>query len=67
MADHGKLVPDLAPTTVLTSMLDRLGAAGQLPSRTGNGLAGLLSLPPAPDGGTPLSETLPQMRDDQRL
>jgi prevent-host-death family protein len=66
VTERGKLVAYLIPASEPTSMLDRLEAAGQLRRGTGTGIADLLPPPPAPKGSTPLSETLREMRDEER-
>jgi prevent-host-death family protein len=66
VTDRGKLVAYLVPAEEPTSILDRLEAAGQLRRGTGTGIADLVPLPAGPPGGKSLSETLQEMRDEER-
>lgn len=66
VTERGKLVAYLVPAEEPTSILDRLEAAGQLRRGTGTGLADLLPPLPATPGSKSLSETLREMRDEER-
>ena len=63
---RGELVAYLVPAEEPTSILDRLEAAGQLRRGTRTGIADLPPLPPGPPGSKSLSETLEEMRDEER-
>lgn len=63
---RGELVAYLVPAEEPTSILDRLEASGQLRRGTRTGIADLPPLPPGPPGGKSLSETLQEMRDEER-
>jgi prevent-host-death family protein len=65
VTEHGKLVAYLVPAEEPASILDRLEAAGQLRRRTGS-IRDLLPVPEAPPGAASLSETVRQMRDEER-
>lgn len=67
VTERGKLVAYLVPADEPTSMFERLVAAGQVRRGNGRGIAGLLPIPPAPPGARPLSETLREMRDEERF
>jgi prevent-host-death family protein len=66
VTDRGKLVAYLVPAEEGGSILDRLEAAGQLRRATRRGISDLLPIPPAPPGERSLSETLQEMRDEER-
>ncbi len=66
VTERGTLVAYLVPADEPGSVLDRLEAAGQLRRATTRGIADLLPIPPAPPGGKSLSETLQEMRDEER-
>lgn len=66
VTERGKLVAYLVPAQEPTSILDRLEAAGQLRRGTGTGIADLLPIPPAVPGAKSLTETLQEMRDEER-
>ncbi|MGI9004039.1 MAG: type II toxin-antitoxin system Phd/YefM family antitoxin [Pseudonocardia sp.] len=65
VTERGKLVAYLVPAEESGSVLDRLEAAGQLRRGVGN-LMDLLPPPPAEPGEKSLSETLREMRDEER-
>lgn len=66
VTERGKLVAYLVPAEEPTSILDRLEAAGQLRRGTGTGITDIPPLPPGPPGSKSLSETLREMRDEER-
>jgi len=66
VTERGKLVAYLVPAEEPRSILDRLEAAGQLRRATTRGISDLLPIPPAPPGTKSLSETLQEMRDEER-
>jgi prevent-host-death family protein len=66
VTERGKLVAYLVPADEPTSTFDRLVAAGLVRKGNGRGIADLLPIPPAPPGAKPLSETLREMRDEER-
>jgi prevent-host-death family protein len=66
VTERGKLVAYLVPAEEPKSMFERLVAAGQVKRATGRGIHDLLPIPPAPHGAKPLSETLLEMRDEER-
>jgi prevent-host-death family protein len=63
---RGKLVAYLVPAEEPQSTLHRMVAAGQVRLATGNLLDHLDSIPTAEPGGKTLSETLQDMRDEER-
>lgn len=65
VTERGKLVAYLVPAEESGSILDRLESAGQLRRGVGN-LMDLLPPPPAESGEKSLSETLREMRDEER-
>jgi len=65
VTDRGKLVAYLVPAEEPTSMFERMVAAGQVRLATGN-LMDLLPPPPSEPGEKSLSETLREMRDEER-
>jgi prevent-host-death family protein len=65
VTDRGKLVAYLVPAEEPTSMFERMVAAGQVRLATGN-LMDLLPPPPSEPGEKSLSETLREMRDQER-
>lgn len=65
VTERGKLVAYLVPAEEPTSILDRLEAAGQLRRGTGN-ILDLLPPPPAEPGEKSLTDTLREMRDEER-
>lgn len=65
VTERGKLVAYLVPAEDPDSILDRLEAAGQLRRGAGT-LADLGPIPPRPDGAPLLSDTLREMRDEER-
>jgi prevent-host-death family protein len=66
VTDRGKLVAYLVPAEESGSVFDRLVASGRVRRATGKGIADLLPVPPAEPGEPSLSETLQQMRDEER-
>jgi prevent-host-death family protein len=66
VTERGKLVAYLVPAEEPKSMFERLKAAGLVKEATGRGIRDLLPIPPAPPGAKPLSETLREMRDEER-
>lgn len=66
VTERGKLVAYLVPAEVPTSTFQRMVAAGQVRRGNGRGISDLLPIPPAPPGAKPLSETLREMRDEER-
>ena len=66
VTERGTLVAYLVPAEEPTSMFERMVAAGQVRRGNGRGIADLLPIPPAPPGAKPLSETLREMRDEER-
>jgi prevent-host-death family protein len=64
---RGKLVAYLVPAEEKTSTtFQRMATAGQVRMGRGNGIAHLLPVPPAPSGSKSLTETLREMRDEER-
>jgi prevent-host-death family protein len=65
VTDRGKLVAYLVPAQEGGTVLDRMRAAGQVRPAVGD-LRDLLPPPPAPPGTPSLTETLLEMRDEER-
>ncbi|WP_037067512.1 type II toxin-antitoxin system Phd/YefM family antitoxin [Pseudonocardia acaciae] len=65
VTERGKLVAYLVPADEPTSMFERLKAAGQVRMAAGN-LMDHLPPPPSEPGEKSLSETLLEMRDEER-
>ncbi|HTF49138.1 MAG TPA: type II toxin-antitoxin system prevent-host-death family antitoxin [Pseudonocardia sp.] len=65
VTERGKLVAYLVPAEEPTSMFERMVAAGQVRLATGN-LMDLLPPPASEPGEKSLSETLREMRDEER-
>jgi len=65
VTDRGKLVAYLVPAGEGGTVLDRMRAAGQVRPAIGS-LLDLLPPPPAPPGAKSLTETLLEMRDEER-
>lgn len=65
VTEHGKLVAYLVPAEEPNSILDRLEAAGQFRPAIGSILDVLPERTPPP-GGKPVSETVREMRDEER-
>lgn len=65
VTDRGRLVAYLVPAEEGGTVLDRMRAAGQVRPARGN-LMDLLPPPPAPPGAKTLTETLLEMRDEER-
>ena len=65
LTEDGKLVAYLVPAHGSGTVLDRMRAAGQVRPARGN-LMDLLPPPPAPPGTKSLTETLLEMRDEER-
>jgi len=66
VTDQGKLVAYLVPADEPRSVFEQLVAAGKVRQATAKGIADLLPIPPAPSGEKSLSETLQEMRDEER-
>lgn len=66
VTDRGVLVGYLEPVDRATTAFERLVAAGQVRRATGRGTRGLPPPLPLDDDGPTLSETLRQMRDEER-
>jgi len=66
VTERGKLVAYLVPAEESGSIIDRLEAAGQYKRAVARGIADLLPIPAAATEGTSLSETLQEMRDEER-
>ena len=66
VTDRGKLVAYLVPADEPRSVFEQLVAAGKVRQATAKGIADLLPIPPAPSGEKSLSETLQEMRDEER-
>lgn len=66
VTDRGKLVAYLVPAEQPQSTFQRMVAAGQVRLATGNLLDHLDSIPAAEPGEKTLSETLQEMRDEER-
>ena len=66
VTNKGKLVAYLVPAEDTGSAFDRLVAAGKVTRATRKGIADLLPIPPAEPGEASLSETLEQMRAEER-
>ena len=65
VTDRGKLVAYLVPAEAGGTVLDRMRAAGQVRPAIGN-LLDLMPPPPTPPGRKTLTETLLEMRDEER-
>jgi prevent-host-death family protein len=65
VTDRGKLVAYLVPAEAGGTVLDRMRAAGQVRPAIGN-LLDLMPPPPTPPGQKTLTETLLEMRDEER-
>ena len=65
VTDRGKLVAYLVPAEAGGTVLDRMRAAGQVRPAIGN-LLDLMPPPPTPPGSKTLTETLLEMRDEER-
>ena len=61
VTEKGELVAYLVPADQPRSVFEQLVAAGKR-----KGIADLLPIPPAPPGEKSLSETLQEMRDEER-
>ena len=66
VTDRGELVAYLVPAEEPASVFQQLVAAGRVRRATAKGIADLLPIPPAPPGERSLSETLQEMRDEER-
>lgn len=66
VTERGKLVAYLVPADNPTTTFERMVAAGQVRRGNGRGISHLLPIPPAPPGAKSLSETLREMRDEER-
>ncbi|MBL8924677.1 MAG: type II toxin-antitoxin system prevent-host-death family antitoxin [Pseudonocardia sp.] len=66
VTDRGKLVAYLVPADEPRSVFEQLVAAGKVQRATAKGIADLLPIPAAPPGEKSLSETLQEMRDEER-
>ena len=64
--EGGELVAYLVPADQPRSVFEQLVAAGKVRRATRQGIADLLPIPPAPPGEKSLSETLQEMRDEER-
>jgi prevent-host-death family protein len=65
VTDRGKLVAYLVPAEGNGTVLDRMRAAGQVRPAIGN-LLDFMPPPPTPPGQKTLTETLLEMRDEER-
>jgi antitoxin (DNA-binding transcriptional repressor) of toxin-antitoxin stability system len=65
VTDRGKLVAYLVPAESGGTVLDRMRAAGQVRPAIGN-LLDMMPPPPTPPGAKTLTETLLEMRDEER-
>ena len=65
VTDRGKLVAYLVPAESGGTALDRMRAAGQVRPAIGN-LLDMMPPPPTPPGAKTLTETLLEMRDEER-
>ena len=65
VTDRGKLVAYLVPAESGGTFLDRMRAAGQVRPAIGN-LLDMMPPPPTPPGAKTLTETLLEMRDEER-
>ena len=65
VTDRGELVAYLVPAHEPRTTFEQMVAAGQARAATGD-LMGLLPPPPAEPGDEPLSQTLREMRDEER-
>ena len=65
VTNRGKLVAYLVPAEGGGTVLDRMRAAGQVRPAIGN-LLDLMPPPPTPPGEKTLTETLLEMRDEER-
>ena len=66
VTEKGELVAYLVPADQPRSVFEQLVAAGKVRRATRKGIADLLPIPPAPPGEKSLSETLQEMRDEER-
>ena len=66
VTEEGKPTVYLVPADKARSVFDQLVAAGKVQRATRKGIADLLPIPPAPPGERSLSETLQEMRDEER-
>jgi prevent-host-death family protein len=66
VTDRGKLVAYLVPAEEPGSVFERLVAAGKVTRATRKGISDLLPIPPAEPGERSLSETLEEMRAEER-
>lgn len=66
VTDRGKLVAYLVPAEEPSSTFDRLVAAGLARRAAVRGIADLLPIPPSEPGEPSLTETLLEMRDEER-
>lgn len=66
LTDGGEVVAHLVPADQPRSVFEQLVAAGKVQRATRKGIADLLPIPPAPEGERSLSETLQEMRDEER-
>jgi len=66
VTERGKLVAYLVPADEPTTTFQRMVAAGQVRLATRKGIADLLPIPATEPGEKSLSETLREMRDEER-
>ena len=66
VTEKGELVAYLVAADQPRSVFEQLVAAGKVRRATRKGIADLLPIPPAPPGEKSLSETLQEMRDEER-
>ena len=66
VTEEGELVAYLVPADQPRSVFEQLVAAGKVRRATRKGIADLLPIPSAPPGEKSLSETLQEMRDEER-
>jgi antitoxin (DNA-binding transcriptional repressor) of toxin-antitoxin stability system len=65
VTEEGEVIAYLVPAHEMGTVLDRMRAAGQVRAARGN-LMDLLPPPPAPPAAKSLTETLLEMRDEER-
>lgn len=65
VTEHGEVVAYLVPAEEPNSILDRLEAAGQYRPAIGS-ILDVLPIPTPPPGGKPVSETVIEMRNEER-
>jgi prevent-host-death family protein len=66
VTERGKLVGYLVPADEPTTMFERMKAAGLVKPATHTGILDLMPPPPSEPGEKSLSETLREMRDEER-